>query len=171
MGAACYFSGSSLADVDVRGRVALPAFIVGTLRRRSDSATLFVRAHETDPCLTGYNLAYSRMVARDFDRRRLLAEPAGLPSPEHHALARRLFGFGEEVNGDDNGLIELPAMMRQRGGIGSRALFIGAGGTFEIWSPERALAAADQTLRELAASHFTARGLLFPDHQIAMEGA
>lgn len=135
MGGDCYFSGSSLVAVDARGRLTLPAFVLQTLRRRSDSDALLLRAHETDPCLTGHDAAYGSAVAEELHRLKLIDEQKGVPAAAHHARARRLFAFGEETRCNGKGRIELPPLMRRRALIGERALVIGTGGTFEIWDP------------------------------------
>jgi DNA-binding transcriptional regulator/RsmH inhibitor MraZ len=46
--------------------------------------------------------------------------------------------------------VTLPPMMRRRSRIGDRALFIGAGGNFEVWNPQLAREAADEEVRALA---------------------
>ena len=50
-------------------------------------------------------------------------------------------------------------MMRRRGKIEDLALFVGTGGTFEIWNPHLALESGDADLRELAAFRLEERGL------------
>jgi MraZ protein len=130
------FSGNALGAVDAAGRVRLPRFVLETLERRSGGRRIVFGAHERDPCLSGYEPAFRAVL-----QSRLAA---GDP-----AMARRLFGFAEEAEFDARGRVALPEMMRRRGGIGALALFVGTGGAFEIWSPERALA-GDPELREIA---------------------
>ena len=48
--------------------------------------------------------------------------------------------------------------MRKRGQIEDLALFVGTGGTFEIWNPQLALQSEDDGLRELAAELLEERG-------------
>jgi MraZ protein len=50
-------------------------------------------------------------------------------------------------------------MMRRKGKIEDLALFVGAGGTFEIWNPKIALESGDPDLRELAAYRLEERGI------------
>jgi len=49
--------------------------------------------------------------------------------------------------------------MRRKGRIEDLALFVGVGGTFEIWNPHVALEHGDEDLRELAAYKLEEKGL------------
>jgi MraZ protein len=49
--------------------------------------------------------------------------------------------------------------MRRKGRIEDLALFVGVGGTFEIWNPRLALESGDQDLRELAAYRLEEKGM------------
>ncbi len=53
----------------------------------------------------------------------------------------------------------LSSLRRRRGRIEDLALFVGVGGTFEIWNPHLALQSGDADLRELAAYRLEERGL------------
>jgi MraZ protein len=50
-------------------------------------------------------------------------------------------------------------MMRRKGRIEDQALFVGVGGTFEIWNPKLALESGDAELRELAAFRLEEKGI------------
>jgi MraZ protein len=102
--------------------------------------------HEMDPCLRAYDRAYARVLHADHERYR----PAESSSAAHDARARRIFGFTEEASCGFDGRITLPPLMRRKGKIEDLALFVGTGGTFEIWNPQLALEAGDADLRELA---------------------
>jgi MraZ protein len=65
----------------------------------------------------------------------------------------------EDVPYDTSGRIILPPMMRRKGQIEDLALFVGIGGTFEIWNPRLALESGDEELRELAAYRLEEKGL------------
>ena len=144
------FRGNSLGRVEADGRVRLPEFVTRVIERRSDARAALFGAHESDPCLTGYDLEYPPLIQQDLDRRRLREEAQGAPVEAHHARARRAFGFVEEADYDDRGEIVLPDMMRRRGRIEDLALFVGTGGSFEIWNPHLACEAGDPALKALA---------------------
>ena len=144
-----YFSGSGLEAVDARGRVHLPRFVRETLARRSDSGTAMLGVHESDDCLKGFDPGYARELHGELERRRLRDEAAGIEGA-HHDRVRRAFGLTEERRIDEKGRIELPELIRRRGRIEGLALFVGTGGAFEVWDPERARADGGEELRELA---------------------
>lgn len=153
------FNGSALTAVDAKGRLSVPAFIRGVVERRSDAKAVLIGAHEVDPCLTAYDRGYARNLYADNERRRLLEEAGDASNEAHFARARRTFGLTEDVPYDTSGRIILPPMMRRKGQIEDLALFVGAGGTFEIWNPHIALKSGDANLRELAAYRLEERGV------------
>jgi len=126
----------------------LPPFVRATLGRRTEVRGFLVGGHECDPCLVAYDRGYARILHQDSERRRI-AEEATLPEASAKRL-RRIFGFVEEVGFGDDGAIVLPPMMRRRARIGARALVIGTGGAFEIWSLEVARDHPDPALAEIA---------------------
>ncbi len=150
------FNGSALNAVDAKGRLSVPAFIRQVIERRSDARAIILGGHEVDPCLTGYDRNYARILYHENERRRLNEEAADPKA--HFARARRTFGITEEVPYDTSGRIILPPMMRRKGRIEELALFVGVGGTFEIWNPQVALKSDDAELRELAAYRLEERG-------------
>lgn len=145
------FHGSALCPIGGDGRLTLPSFIRETAGRRCGSGVLLVAAHEVDDCLALYDRSYSRQLHADFERRRI-AEESAAPGL-HHARARKAFGFAVEAAIEADGSLVLPLLMRRRAGLGQRALLVGAGATFELWDPQRALDRGEPDLRELASFH------------------
>ena len=152
------FNGSALNAVDAKGRLSVPSFIRGVIERRSDAKALILGAHEVDPCLTAYDRGYARYLHAENERRRLNEEAQG-EAGNHYARARRTFGVTEDVPYDTSGRIILPPMMRKKGQIEDLALFVGVGGTFEIWNPHLALKSGDADLKELAAYRLEEKGI------------
>ena len=152
-----FFQGSALNAVDAKGRLSVPAFVRSVIERRSDAKAIIIGVHEVDPCLTAYDRNYARNLFSENERRRLTEE--GRDPQAHFARARRTFGVTEEVPYDSSGRIILPPMMRRRGRIEDLALFVGVGGTFEIWSPRLALESGDADLRELSAYRLEEKGI------------
>ena len=154
------FNGSALNAVDAKGRLSIPAFIRSVVERRSDAKAVVVGAHEVDPCLTAYDRGYARHLHIENERRRLNEETqSGSGDQNHFRRARRTFGLTEDVPYDPSGRIIMPPMMRRKGRIEDLALFVGVGGTFEIWNPYLALEHGDEDLRELAAYRLEEKGL------------
>jgi MraZ protein len=153
------FNGSALNAVDAKGRLSIPSFIRGVIERRSDAKAVVIGAHEVDPCLTAYDRGYARILHAENERRRLIEEGQDSAPASHFSRARRTFGLTEDVPYDPSGRIIMPPMMRRKGRIEDLALFVGVGGTFEIWNPYLALETGDDDLKELAAYRLEERGL------------
>jgi len=153
------FTGCALSAVDAKGRLSVPSSIRAVIERRSDAKAVVIGAHETAPCLNAYDRGYGRFLYTENERRRLAEEAAGGDLAAHHVRARRTFGPTEDVPYDPSGRIILPQMMRRRGRIEDLALFVGIGGTFEIWNPYLAIESGDDELRELAAYRLEEKGI------------
>jgi MraZ protein len=153
------FNGSALNAVDAKGRLSVPAFIRGVVERRSDAKAIVIGQHAVDPCLTAYDRGYGRHLQLELERKRLQEETQGGDAAAHYSRARRTFGITEDVPYDTSGRIILPPMMRRKGQIEDLALFVGVGGTFEIWNPYVALATGDEDLKDLAAYRLEEKGL------------
>ncbi len=153
------FNGSALNAVDAKGRLSIPAFIRGVIERRSDAKAVVIGMHDVSPCLNAYDRGYARHLHLENERRRLREEGEGGSPEAAYARARRTFGITEDVPYDTSGRIILPPMMRRKGKIEDLALFVGVGGTFEIWNPYAALESGDEDLRDLAAYRLEERGV------------
>jgi MraZ protein len=154
-----FFQGSALNAVDAKGRLSVPAFVRSVIERRSDARAIVVGAHEIAPCLTAYGRSYARNLYEDMERRRLVDEQKDGALEDHYARARRRFGMTEDVPYDPSGRIVLPPMMRRKGRIDDLALFVGVGGTVEIWNPRLALDQGDKDLKEIAAWRLEEKGI------------
>jgi transcriptional regulator MraZ len=152
------FNGSALSAVDAKGRLSVPAFIRSVVERRGSPKEIVIGVHEVAPCLNAYDQNWAAQLFKENERRRLVEEAAGDDASAHHNRARRTFGFTEVAPYDTSGRIILPPMMRRKGRIEDLALFVGLGGTFEIWSPRLALEHGDEDLREIAAYRLEEKG-------------
>lgn len=144
-----FYSGNAVSSVTSRGRVRVPRFLRATIERRSGLNEVILGSHDNDPCIVGYDVAYRRSLYADFERRRLIEERSGMSSRPHDARLRRVFGTAEQVSYDAAGGLGLPLFLRRKARIGGSALFIGTGGTFEIWDPEVAIECGDDDLKDL----------------------
>ncbi|HEY0044330.1 MAG TPA: hypothetical protein VGB62_07245 [Allosphingosinicella sp.] len=148
MGVEHLFSGSAVDAVGSDGAVSLPAFILRVMENAGDGRVM-VGAHEIDPCLTAWETRRAAEIQAEVERRRLRDEAVGVSTADHHQRARHAFGFVEDAI-IVRGKLMLPPMMRRKGRIGGRVLFVGTGSGFEIWNPEIAREAGDPALREIA---------------------
>lgn len=145
------YSGSAIIAVADDGGCRLPGAFRAVVERRSEAGSVVVGSHEFYPCLSAYDRSYAPRLAAETERLRLRGEGAGEDGAAHHARLYRAFGFVEHADLDADGRIVLPPMMRRRGRIEREALFVGMGGTFEIWNPRLAEETGPEPLRELAA--------------------
>jgi len=152
-----FFSGSALVAVDAKGRLSVPAGIRQKIERRSDTRAIVLTRHPTEPCLTGFDTNYLRLLYVDNERRRLAEEERDPLA--HYSRDRRSFGSAEEVPYDTSGRILLTAKLRRRGQLEDLALFVGVGATFELWNPQLALKSGDSEIREFAAEALEERGV------------
>jgi len=144
------FSGNALRAVDGEGRTRLPPFVLRVLERRGAGARLLLGAHPSGLCLSGYDEGHTAVLFAELERLQLRDEAVGVAETAHHARAHTMFGAVEEARFDAGGRFVLPAMMRRRGRIAGLALYVGTGGSFEIWDPHLAREAGGDVLRELA---------------------
>lgn len=141
-----FFHGRFLNAVDAKGRVSLPADMRDVIAQRarrlaqtegeyvSDKA-LYVAAHRDLPCLRGFDMGYLPTLFAQVEE-----SVSHLTGAERVAAAEMeqasLFGDLEKTSFDDPGRMVLPPQSRRLAGIEGQALFIGAGQTFQIWSPQ-----------------------------------
>lgn len=152
------FNGGALNGVDAKGRLSVPAFVRATIERRTAEKSIVLGKHEVDPCLVGYDASYKQKILAEINERKRADIERGGDPRAHHSRNRRAF-ITESCTWDSSGRIVLPPMMRRIAGIEDLVLFVGAGETFELWSPQAALDSGDADLAELAAYKLEERGL------------
>jgi DNA-binding transcriptional regulator/RsmH inhibitor MraZ len=137
------FIGSALCEVTASGHVMLPHYFSDTARQRSAAGSLFIGLHESSPCLIAFDQVYALQRQYDIDAQRI-DDPQRL---------RRCYGFVERTPIEPDGMIMLPALMRQRGHIGDAVLLVATGQRFEIWDLESLLQGGPSDLILLATHH------------------
>lgn len=160
MGPAELFEGNALNAVDAKGRLSVPAFVRSIVEIRApDNKLVIVRKHESDPCLVGYDKNYKAELWSDVTRLRHRDEQQGIDGRPHHVRSRRSFGFSESCPYDSSGRIVLSDTIRKIGGIEELVMFVGAGATFELWNPRRALESEDEEFRLWTACRLEEKGV------------
>lgn len=144
------FTGNALLHVDEAGRVGVPQFVRSAVERRGDARRIVFGLHERSPCLTAWDPAFGPVLYAAVERRRLREEAAGGDGDDRDERERTVFGATEPADYSAEGEVVLPAMMREFGCIDDLALFVGAGGSFEIWNPDLARLTGGPILRRLA---------------------
>jgi len=130
-----------------------------TIERNSSDSKVLIDPHAADPCLTAADLGWSDILMAQIERDEARALDAGQPIDRHNS-ARNAFGRGDSVPFDASGRFILPPFLRMKAKLDDLAFFIGAGNTFEIWSPTMLLATPgiDATLKEMVSWHLAERG-------------
>ena len=141
------FHSSALGVVDPKGRTSLPqdyrVVVENRLRQTLEPGGAFpekevlIGEHPRLPCLQGFDTTHELKLYNQLVERAEAAGPeqAGEVLDELQAGA---FGVLEKVGYDTAGRIVLPAHLRAFAGLDDGlAFFLGAGDTFQIWSPER----------------------------------
>jgi MraZ protein len=144
------FSGSGVVAVDGHGGLGLPGFILAALDVERSGGRIVFLAHDCDPCLTAAGADYLGLLMRAVERRRRREERRGIAAGAHHSRCRRAFGAAEWSEIGPSGRLVLPPLARRLAGIGGAALLVGAGSSFEIWNPRRAMDAGEAELRSIA---------------------
>ncbi len=144
------FSGSALVKVTPDGACTLPSGFGEVVQRRSGERMVLLGAHQAEPCLAGYDRTYAAQLLNE--ARQEVRGHVDLP-------LRRLFGTAEALPFTLRRRLVIPPFLRRKGRIQAHALFIGTGGSFEIWNPMAACSAADTELAEIAAWHLHCHGL------------
>jgi len=136
------FTGSSTHSIDAKGRLAIPAGFRDALCASGDDKLVVTTLPNADHYLVCYPVEDWRNLADKISR---------LPelNPSVQAIKRRFFGNANECPLDKQGRILIPPRLRQKAGLESKAVLVGAQSYFEVWDEERwereerRLAAAD----------------------------
>jgi len=131
------FRGTAYLNLDVKGRLAIPAKQRERLLGVGDSNLILTvdRAR----CLLLFPVSTWETIERDF---------ADLPAFDDAArsVLRLYVGHAEEVEMDAQGRILLPQHLREFAELEKRAALVGQGLKFEIWNEQRW---RDKTLEDL----------------------
>lgn len=124
--------------MDEKGRFAVPARYRAWLNQHC-AGQLVVTLHHQDACL----LLYPQTRWQEFEQQ-LLAR-GGL-NPEVRRLQRHFVGNARDLELDKQGRVLLPQLLKQSAQLNGRAMLVGMGQSFELWS-EAAWNAERETIR------------------------
>jgi MraZ protein len=134
------FRGISALNLDAKGRLAIPTKYREPLKASCDGQ-LIVTIDTEQPCLLLYPLGEWQTIE---------AKLANLPSfnPTARRIQRLLIGHATDVELDGNGRLILPATLREYAGLDKKAVLLGQGKKFEIWSEATWQASRDEWLAD-----------------------
>jgi MraZ protein len=134
------FQGETAITVDDKGRLAIPTAYRDEVARGGNRLVVTYNPYETG-CLWLYPEAEWQRV-RD--------HVVALPSAKrvHRNLQLKLVGAATMVEPDGNGRILLPASHRGAAGLEKKAVLLGMGSKFELWSEQAHAAQVQSTIGE-----------------------
>jgi MraZ protein len=135
------FQGETAITIDDKGRLAVPTAYRELVARACENRLVVTYNPYEQGCLWLYPVAAWEQV-RD--------QVNALPNAKkvHRALQLKLVGAATFVDVDGNGRLLLPASHRNAAGIEKKAVLLGMGGKFELWSEQAHLAQIRQTIAE-----------------------
>jgi MraZ protein len=134
------FQGETAITIDDKGRLAIPTAARDLVARAGNRLVVTYNPYEAG-CLWLYPEAAWETV-----RDQVMALPNA--KKVHRNLQLKLVGAATVVEPDGSARITLPASHRNAAGIEKKAVLLGMGGKFELWSEQAHLAQIRQTIGE-----------------------
>jgi len=113
--------------VDKKGRVSVPANFRAALQKEEFHGVV-VYGSFVNECIESCGMARMARLSESIDS----LDPY---SEERDAFAATILGGSSQLPFDGEGRVILPEALMQETGITDKAVFVGKGATFEIWSP------------------------------------
>ena len=134
------FQGESAISVDEKGRLAIPTAYRDAVARGGNRLVVTYNPYESG-CLWLYPESAWQQV-RD--------QVTALPNAKrvHRNLQLKLVGAATVVEPDGNGRVTLPPTHRAAAGLDKKAVLLGMGNKFELWSEQAHLAQIQSTIGE-----------------------
>ena len=133
------FQGETAITIDDKGRLAIPTSYRDVIAREAGNRLVFTYNPSEAGCLYLYPQAAWEKV-----RDQVNALPRTLS--RSRLLQLKLVGAAAFVEPDGSGRISIPASQRSACGLDKRAVLLGMGEKFELWSEQAHLAQIRQTL-------------------------
>jgi MraZ protein len=135
------FQGETAITIDDKGRLAIPTAYRDLVARECDNR-LVVTYNPYEPGCLWLHPVTSWERIRD--------QVIALPNAKrvHRALQLKLVGAATFVDVDGNGRLLLPSSHRNAAGLEKKAVLLGMGGKFELWSEQAHLAQIRQSIGE-----------------------
>ena len=135
------FQGETQITIDDKGRVAIPtAFRDVVVRECGNRLVVTYNPWETG-CLWIWPYA-------DWEKLRDTVNALPKVKKQHRVLQLKLVGAATVLEPDANGRVLLPASHRNAVGLDKKAVLLGMGNKFELWSEQAHLAQIRQTIGE-----------------------
>jgi MraZ protein len=123
------FQGESSISIDDKGRMAIPTAYRDTLSAVCGNRLVIAYNPFDAYCLWLF-------PAGEWERVRDQVNALSSLNPAHRELKRKLVGAATPLEPDGHSRVLLPPSLRQAAGIEKRAVLLGLGDKFELWSEE-----------------------------------
>ena len=114
--------------IDKKGRVSVPAPFRAALGDQLHNGVVLFSSHQHS-CLEGFDWSRMDEIGERMDKFDLFSE-------DQDDLATTIFGESVQLLCDGDGRITLPVELMEVAHITDKAMFVGLGRKFQIWSPE-----------------------------------
>jgi MraZ protein len=135
------FQGETVISVDEKGRLAIPTAYRELIARACDNHMVIAY----NPFESGCLWLFPRP---EWERVRDRVTDLSTIKRVHRDLQLKLVGAAAQVDLDGAARVLLPASQRAASGIGKKAVLLGMGNKFELWSDNAHLAKIQQTIAE-----------------------
>ncbi|MFC4729330.1 division/cell wall cluster transcriptional repressor MraZ [Coralloluteibacterium thermophilus] len=135
------FQGETAITIDDKGRLAIPTAFRELVARECNSRLIVTYNPFEHGCLWLFPQAEWESVRDQVMR---------LPSVKatHRNMQLKLVGAATPVEADGNGRVLLPSSHRHAAGLEKKAVLLGMGNKFELWSEQAHLAQIRRTISE-----------------------
>lgn len=122
------FQGSHSINMDVKGRLAIPAKQRECLMSMTEGR-IVMTAHTQDKCV---------LIYPENEWEKIVPAIQGLPSFNRHAqrTQRLLLGYATSLELDANGRVLIPPTLREFAGLDKKLMLVGLGKKLELWDEE-----------------------------------
>lgn len=135
------FQGETAISVDEKGRLAIPTAYREPIARVCNNHLVIAYNPFESGCLWVF-------PQPEWERVRDQVNALSSVKRVHRDLQLKLVGAAAQIELDTAARILLPASQRAASGIGKKAVLLGMGNKFELWSDEAHLAKIHQTIGE-----------------------
>ncbi len=135
------FQGETAITVDDKGRLAVPTAYRDLIARNCGNRLVITYNPFESGCVSLY-------PQDEWERVRDAVNQLPNTQKAHRALQLKLVGAATPVELDGNGRISIPASMRSAVGIEKKAVLVGVGNKFDLWSEQAHHAQIRQTLSD-----------------------
>lgn len=143
------FRGASAVNMDVKGRLNVPAKYREVIEAAQSANQLIVTIDIEQRCLLAYLLKDWEVIERKLQ---------ALPNFDAHTrrIQRLLIGHATEVELDGSGRLLVPPLLREYAELDKRVILVGQGPKFEIWAESLWESGRKQWLASMSAEELPA---------------